>query len=526
MNISKSPTNSCLIIIGCLFLLGYLFTGNYSSAEEPKKKETQDMEEILSGFDDMGNPGAKTKERDGKEEASREVEDALSGFHDMPGVDAKPGQGEAVEDVLSGFDDMREAGSERVESELEETPWWSLDGFLRMDASYNYSHDAPGPSDPDYRGLSKLRTTLHMEVPVTFPNKWKGFVSGQVNYDYSYLIKDRYGFSGEVLDLYEQDAELRELYLAGSPLSNLDVKIGRQIVVWGFADYIRAVDVLNPFDNREPGLIDIEDLRLPVGMSRLDYYFGDWRLMGVAVHEIFFNKDPVYNSDFYPSHQPPPSARKPSTGFKNTEFGISLTGAFHGWDIGFYYAHYFDDIPYVDVQGASMSLQYPSINMGGAAINFVYESWLFKAEAAFKDGYRFTNRPGETFSRIDSTIGVEYSGIVDTNITLEILNQHINDFDPSLERSPDYARQDLTQYLVTYRWDFMRQRLHLIALATLVTSAGVYQGNIQRYSVGYDLVDAFTLTFGILNFYRGKDYIVTDVYKDNDRLFFEAKYNF
>ncbi len=488
--------NSHILIASFVLFLSLATLGDYCSAQEAKKKSTEDVEDVLSGFDDM------------------------------PDVGDKPTEGGEVEDALSGFDDMGDTGAKTLESKEEQASWWGLDGFLRLDSSYNYAHKAPDPGQPDYRGLSKLRTTLHLEVPVTLPNKWKGFVSGQVNYDSSYLIKGRKGFSNEVINLYEQDAELRELYLSGSPISNLDVKIGRQVVVWGFADYVRAVDVLNPFDNREPGLVDIEDLRLPVAMSRLDYYYGNWHLMGVAVHEVFLNKDPVYNSDFYPSSQQPPGARKPSTSFKNTEYGLALTGAFHGWDIGFFYAHYFDDTPYVDVQGTTMGLLYPSINMGGTAINFVYGSWLFKAEAAFKEGFRFANRPGKTHSRLDTMFGLEYSGITDTTITLEVLNQHINDFDSTLKQAPDYAQQDLTQYLITYRGDFMRQRLHLIALATIVTIGGAYQGNIQRYSAGYDLYDGFTLTCGILNFYSGKDYLVMEAYKDNDRFFLEAKYNF
>ena len=81
-----------------------------------------------------------------------------------------------------------------------------------------------------------------------------------------------------MLDAYEQESELREVYLQGALASALDIKVGRQIVVWGKSDNIRITDVLNPIDNREPGLVDIEDVRLPLTMSRLDFYFGDWGL--------------------------------------------------------------------------------------------------------------------------------------------------------------------------------------------------------------------------------------------------------
>lgn len=103
-----------------------------------------------------------------------------------------------------------------------------------------------------------------------------------------------------VLNDYESDTEFREIFIRGKINPRLDLKVGRQIVVWGKSDNFRVVDVLNPPDLREPGLVDIENLRLPSCKSRLDYYQGDWSLSGLAIHEIRFDKLPPYGSDFYP----------------------------------------------------------------------------------------------------------------------------------------------------------------------------------------------------------------------------------
>ncbi len=83
-------------------------------------------------------------------------------------------------------------------------------------------------------------------------------------------------------------------------MKSLDIKVGRQIIVWGRSDNMRVTDVLNPLDLREPGLTDIEDLRMPVAMTRLDFYHGNWNVTGVAVHEQRSDKKPSYGSDFYP----------------------------------------------------------------------------------------------------------------------------------------------------------------------------------------------------------------------------------
>ncbi|PIE71974.1 MAG: hypothetical protein CSA22_00020 [Deltaproteobacteria bacterium] len=46
-------------------------------------------------------------------------------------------------------------------------------------------------------------------------------------------------FADQVLDTYETNVELRELYLQLSPAKQLDIKTGRQIVVWGTSDVVR-----------------------------------------------------------------------------------------------------------------------------------------------------------------------------------------------------------------------------------------------------------------------------------------------
>ncbi len=55
---------------------------------------------------------------------------------------------------------------------------------------------------------------------------------------------------------------------------------------------------------RQFGMLDIEDLRLPVAMTHLNYDLGSWNLMGVAIHEMWFNTEELYGSDYYPADIP------------------------------------------------------------------------------------------------------------------------------------------------------------------------------------------------------------------------------
>ncbi len=169
-------------------------------------------------------------------------------------------------------------------------------------------------------------------------------MSGHGFYDAAYAIQGREQYTASLLDEYEQELEFDEVYVEGSLTSSLDVKIGRQVVVWGKADNLRVTDILNPLDNRVRGMVDIKYKRLPVTMSKLDYYTGDWNLSTILVNEIRFDKNPVYNCDFYPGARPAVPEKKPTNFSLDTQqLGLAVNGIFSGWDLSFYQAWVYDN---------------------------------------------------------------------------------------------------------------------------------------------------------------------------------------
>jgi hypothetical protein len=272
----------------------------------------------------------------------------------MLGVPAAPALAQdELDEVLGGFD---EEGAEVLAGEVGEESRWELTGAVALGSSINAAHDSPEAGQADYRGLSRLRLDLDLQLDVDLPYGWKVRTAGYGFRDFAYAIKGRDDFTHEVLDLYEAEIELDEAYLEGSLLENLDLKFGRQIVNWGFSDTLRVLDVLNPLDNREPGLVDIEDLRLPLTMTRLDYFWDRWRLTGIAVHESRFDKNPVPGSDFYPFPFQPLDEDTPANGGSDTEWAVALSGVFSGWDISFYWARFFDDKTHADFSRSLPSL--------------------------------------------------------------------------------------------------------------------------------------------------------------------------
>ena len=470
------------------------------------------LNEIISGFDE-------------EKPSDDALDDLLKGFKEEAGVDKK---GRTDDDILEGFDDESEE-TKCESSEQEQKPSiYSLDGYIKLGASYNIAHDAPEPGKTDWRGLSRLRPEMQLDLSARFSKSWQAFVSGKGSYDFAYEIRGRDEFTEPVLDNYEKELELREAYVLGSLSDNLDIKAGRQIVVWGKSDNIRVTDVLNPLDMREPGLTDIEDLRLPVTMTRLDYYIGKLSLTGIALHEIRFNKNPEYGSDFYPAATPLPLEDKPGSWGSNTEFAIAVSGVFSGWDIAFYWADIYNDLPHTELVSngppPQIEMKHARLKMYGSAFNIAMGNWLLKAEAAYFDGMKFFNEPGKTYSRTDVLAGIEYSGFKDTTISLEAVNRHINSFNDRLERPPDKANEDEFQSALRIEKDFLNDTLTFTLLASTFGLTG-QDGAFQRFSMEYDLTDSVKITGGAV-LYQSGDLPRHKNIGDNDRLFIEIKYSF
>jgi hypothetical protein len=476
--------------------------------------EQENLDEIISGFDDQQPV-----------EPADTTPDELEGFDDRS-KDTK--EEKTTDELLQGFDDdSKQSAPEQPKDEVKPSIF-SLNGDVDVGASYNFAHDQPQGNETDWRGLSRLRTELNLELNAKFSGSWKARISGKGAYDFAYKIQGRDEFTDDVLDQYEKELELGETYLQGSLTKSLDVKIGRQIVVWGKSDNIRVTDVLNPLDMREPGLTDIEDLRLPVTMSRLDYYMGDWSLTGIAIHEIRFNKDPEYGSDFYPSSTPPPHEDKPDSDGENTEYAAAINGIFSGWDISFYWADYYNDRPHFELVLAGpppqIEWKHARLKMVGSACNVALGNWLLKAEAAYIDGFEFFNTPGKDYSRTDVLGGIEYSGFTDTTVNLEAVNRHINDFEDVLELAPDQAQEDEFQWVVRLTRDFLNETLKLTLLAATFGGTG-QDGAFQRISAEYDITDSIEIEGGVV-FYKSGDLARFSNIGDNDRLFCEIKYSF
>ncbi len=452
------------------------------------------------------------------------TENLLDGLADDLGDDFQDDLGEDFQDSEENLPVISQPEPEHKEKKS----IYKIGGHLKIGSRYNYAQDPPLPGQTDWREFSSLKSEILFELDMKLFKSWKIFMSGSDSHDYIYQIHGRDTYTSEVRDDYESEVDLRKAYIRGSILKNLDLKVGRQIVVWGKSDNIRVTDVLNPLEMREPGLTDLEDIRLPVAMTKLDFYYGKWGVTGIAVHEHRYNNNPVFGSDFYPE-VPVFAEEEPSAKIDNTEYGLAVNGIFSGWDISFYYADIYNDEAHLE-WFPNPALHHSRIYMLGSAFNIANGNWLYKAEGAYFDGIQISDVPTrippvinlKDYARIDLLAGVEYSGFTDTTISVEAANRYYTNFDQNLELSGE--EENSFQGAVRLSRDFFNETLTLTFL-TLWYGLDGDDGALFRFTTEYDLTDDIEITCGVVDYNSG-DLVEFNRIGNNDRLYLNVKYSF
>jgi len=425
---------------------------------------------------------------------------------------------EPDDDFMEGFDDFQVFNEQQP---VDEKKMWQVGGHIALLTSYSYALSSSDSQNLEkYEGFSKLQTLLRVHTDLQF-DRWRIHAESKGFQDWFYDHKGKSRFPHSVLDEYDSELEWHEFYLQGQLTKHLGIKTGRQLLTWGRSDNIRVLDLLNPLDLREPGSTDIEEIRLPVSKTRLDYSKGAWTLNLISIHEVRFNKTPVPGSEFTPQPAPAFAEIKPSGGWA-AERGFSVTGVFPGWDLSVHYAKLYEDEPYLDLSNPLVPiLKHSQLRISGLAFNRIVGSWLLKGEYARLSGFSFRSEPGE-YNRTDILLGIEYAGLQDTQIALETSVQHLHGWQTGFAFAPDYRSRDERQTALRFIRSFANDQVSAVLVALF---RGSNDGKIVRTSLEYTPLDGLTLSTGVVIYSQG-DVPPFSELGDKDRILLGLKYYF
>lgn len=397
-------------------------------------------------------------------------------------------------------------------------------GNLAFKAAYGYLEHSV--DSVEYSGLNQAQVALYLQVDAKISQNWKFKVSGDTFYDGVYDIHSRKNYSSQILTAYETQLRLDETYLEGSLSKSVDLKVGRQVVVWGKSDTIRITDVINPLDNRLPGMTDIEDLRLPTTMAKLDYYLGEWNFSAMAIFESRIMQEAPPNSEFFPlvnlfATAPRPFFEliQPENSLDNMQYAFAINGIFSGLDISFYAANVLDQKWHIENNKRVLS----KVNMLGSAINIVQGSWLLKSELALINGVKYNSTADEK-DRVDLLVGFDYMGLKDTVISLELSNRHIFDYENKMINTPDYVDEDEVQTALRLSKSLSNDTVNVNALLSMFGNKW-QNGGFARIWTEIDLQDALVANIGVVD-YIGGERAFLEVNSYNDKIFADITYSF
>ena len=460
----------------------------------------------------------------------------------------------------------------------------NITGYLKNETAYRYLEP---------RAYTKIRNIIYLKSQ--FPvNDWIDFTaSGRAYYDLAYQVAlparrapwhpVRHGVTDydtiaarserdylQPLNYIEQLAEhkdsdiveLRELYL-DMYFDKMDVRLGKQFVVWGVMTGVRVVDEINPMDFRELILPDLLDYRIPLWTAKLDYYLDESTVELLWIPDIKFHKPAPPGSEWELLQTVPGTTYPETFKLENSEVGVKWTRTIWNTEVSLSYFYTWDDFPVIFrkvpvnvtvvngvIEDPVFFPTYTRITIYGMTFQRPLASTILKGEFAYVQGKYFgvgtidrdsdgyVDNQGELQAdHIRWAVGVDFN-LWKTDFSPGFVQWVILDYDPAIIQS-----QVDNSFNLFIRKEFPEQRaVFSLLYLYLITLDEMY----IKPKITFNVTDHFQIAAG-LDVFTGKpsqigvaaregravDLVTIDQryqfignFHSNDRLFLEFQYNF
>ena len=271
---------------------------------------------------------------------------------------------------------------------------WS--GYLKNETAYRYYEP---------RSFTKIRNIVSLSANYAPSDSMEITASAWYYHDFAYILFDYDTITAraerdrlqplnfiEALN-QEQDSnvlDVRELYL-DIFLDTMDVRIGRQFVVWGVMTGVRIVDEINPMDFREMIFADLLDYRVPLWLLKANYFLNDSNLELLWIPDIRFHRPAPSGSEWELLQEVPNTVYPESFTVENSELGVKWSLNAWDTDLTFSYFYTWDDFPVIfrrvrvdlTVEDPVFMPTYTRIHMFGTTFQRSMAGVVLKGEFAY-----------------------------------------------------------------------------------------------------------------------------------------------
>ncbi len=356
---------------------------------------------------------------------------------------------------------------------------------------------------------------------------------------------DRIAFKANpMLYLYGIDSldfRLREIYL-DLYFKSVDIRIGKQQIVWGKADGVFITDIVSPLNLTEFLLPDFDEIRIGVYAAKVDFYFGNSTIEAIWKPIYAGNELPPPGSIWYkPPELPAPptfdySKEKINASLENSEIYLKYSLSSSAIDFDLMGAYTWGQNPdlYIEkefgldslgnpiLKGLLITPEHHRLYVAGGSFTSTIKSFVVRGEAAYYNGKYFQTADPMAAGALTQkdylhyVVGLDY-GVGHLKLSAQFIQKYIMDYN-------DFIEEDEFQNTMTFlaHYDALRETLHL----ELFSYVGLNYGDaLIRPKVTYDFSDSFSILLGS-NIFVGNERGMFGRYKDNSMLYTKIKYNF
>jgi hypothetical protein len=337
------------------------------------------------------------------------------------------------------------------------------------------------------------------------------------------------------------DIELREFYFE-TTLGDTYLTIGKQQIVWGKADGLKVLDLVNPQEFREFILEDFEDSRIPLWAFNAEIPIRD------VVVQLVWLPDPTYHGipprdGLYAftigafSLTAPPgvqldlgSVDRPRRILSDSDAGVRISTFWKGWDLTLNYLYYYDDV-LIPFQQRSFTATGPVVTVTprykrtylvGASFSNAFGDLTLRGEVAYSASRYFpttdlTEPDGVVETpELNYVLGLDWYGFSETLFSLQIFQSWL------VDDAPGMHRDDLdTTLTFLARREFMNDRLVIEAIWLHDLN---HADGLVRPKATYELSDSLLLQISLELFYGSRHGLFGE-FDQNDRGFVSLQWS-
>jgi hypothetical protein len=313
----------------------------------------------------------------------------------------------------------------------------------------------------------------------------------------------------------------------------VDLRIGKQQIIWGKAEGVFITDIVSPKDLREFLLPEFEEIRMGVTALKFNYYLGDHTLeavwLPVFTPTLFPEKGSIWRPrmDFPITPQYDYSRQDVKGSLENSEFFTKYSAMTSAIDFEIIAGYAWDDDPTmhisktIDAQTMQLSAltvtpQHHRLGLGGGSFSSTLGPVVLRSEGAWYFG-KYFNTADAVLKKdyVHYLLGFDYT-LWDINLSGQFIQQAIMDYDTAIEQ--DEFNNTVT---VLARRDFMRETLTMELFSYIGLNN---QDALIRPRIYYDLADGFEILLGA-NLFVGNEGQFGQ-FSDNNMGYFKVKYSF